>query len=68
MVPASAGIETFPFRAAGLFLPEDPEVLRALDVRRTVGVFLIFIPAVDPPISGGAGFLLWTIFGFFGTD
>jgi len=43
MVPASGGIETFPFRATGLFLPAGPEVFRAVDVRRTVGVFLIFI-------------------------
>ena len=54
MVPASGGIETFPFLATGLFLPAGPEVFRAVDVRRTVGVFLIFIPAGDPPASGGA--------------
>jgi len=52
MVPASGGIETL--REAGLFLRAGPEALRVVDVRRTVGVFLIFIPAGDAPASGGA--------------
>lgn len=67
-MPASAGVETFNVPAIGLFLPADPEVFRVVDVRRVAGVFLIFIPAGDPPASAGAWFLLWTIFVFFGTD
>ncbi len=54
IVPASAGIETFTTRAAGLFFAASPEVFRVVDVRRVAGVFLIFNSAGDPPASGGA--------------
>lgn len=54
MFPASAGIETFSVCAIGSFLPAGPEAFRVVDVRRVAGVFLIFIPAGDPPASGGA--------------
>ncbi len=49
----TAGIETFPVRAAGLFLEAGPEVFRVVDVRRVAGVFLIFISAADPPAAAG---------------
>lgn len=68
IVPAAAGIETFPVRETALFFAAAPEVFRVVDVRRVAGVFLIFISAGDTPASGGASFLLWTIFVFFGTD
>ncbi len=67
-VPASGGVEVFPFWATGLFLRAGPELPRFADVWRTVGAFVIFIPVDDSPGSGGDWLLFWTIFVFFGTD
>ena len=70
VVPASGGIEIFPFPAAALFLRAGPEVLPVADARRTVGPSLIFIAAGEPRASGGPPppISAWTILLFFGTD
>src|SRR5437773_5011502 len=49
--PAPGDIETFVFAAVALFL--GAALFFAVDVRRTAGVFFIFISARDPPVSGG---------------
>jgi hypothetical protein len=64
-------METFVFRAVALFLRTGPAPFRGevVDVRRCIGVFLIFIVVVDPPTSGGSlPIFVWTILFFFGTD
>jgi hypothetical protein len=57
------------FRAVSLFARETA-LFRGVDVRRTDGVFLIFISPGDTPASGGLPppGSAWTVFFFFGTD
>ena len=67
--PAPGDIETFVFAAVALFLGA-AALFFAVDVRRTAGVFFIFISARDPPVSGGPlpAISASTVFFFFGTE
>ncbi len=67
--PAPGDIETFVFAAVVLFLGA-AALFFAVDVRRTAGVFFIFISARDPPVSGGPppAISASTVFFFFGTE
>ena len=62
-------METFVFRAVTLFTRAGA-LFRVVDVRRTAGVFLIFMSPGDPPASGGppSPVSAWTVFFFFGTE
>ena len=67
VVPAAAGIGTFPFGATEFSFPRVAEFFCVVDVRRTLGVFRIFIPAGGPSASGDACVLLLVDFVFLGT-